>query len=141
MEFLLWFIVAVVLGLLACGVLVLILVLGLFAFHYDWAIVPSEKRAKRRIRDLVLQRGGGEAKIYSFHGATRSHLTMLIGTQTDAQAEKLRQDAGFITALRDALEKSGYPPESVPFVGFPIGSQETIDRDYAGSWPEYLENP
>lgn len=140
MEFLLWFMIAVVVGLLALGVLALVVVLVLFAFHYDWKLVPSVRRAKRKIRNLVLQQSV-EAKIYSFQGATPSHLVILIGTGTDEEAARLRQDIGFLPALRDALTTSGYPPESVPFVQFPITSQETVSRDYAGNWAEYLENP
>ena len=35
----------------------------------------------------------------------------------------------------------GYPADAVPFVHFRIESQETVDRDYGGSWVEESEMP
>jgi len=43
--------------------------------------------------------------------------------------------------FRDALVKAGYPAETHPVVHFGIQSQETVDRDYGGSWYEASEMP
>jgi hypothetical protein len=140
MDWFTWFIVAVGLGLLICGVLAVAFLFFLFIRHYDWRLWPSIRRARRRVRDLVLQRSSF-AKIVTRPGATPEKLTMFIGTRTDADAERLRKDDSFIPAARNALLLSGYPPNAVTFVHFPILSKETVDRDYAGRWTEAMEYP
>ena len=41
----------------------------------------------------------------------------------------------------DALVRVGYPSEAARRVHFRIESQETVNRDYGGSWQEEREMP
>ena len=43
--------------------------------------------------------------------------------------------------FRDALTTAGYPQETDPVVHFFVQSQETVDREYGGSWYEAAEMP
>ncbi len=37
--------------------------------------------------------------------------------------------------------RTGYPKESIPFVGLVVESLETVDRDFGGRWIEATEMP
>lgn len=51
----------------------------------------------------------------------------------------MRDDPGLYKQLSDAMLGAEYPPADVPFIKFRIESQETVDRDYDGSWEELLK--
>jgi hypothetical protein len=60
---------------------------------------------------------------------------------TDKQRTILSEEPEIHKQFRDALVKAGYPPATVPVVHFAIQSQETVDRDYGGSWDEAGQMP
>jgi len=74
----------------------------------------------------------------SFHvGATDlgpENLAIWITTETDAQRDALLGDALYQRQFRQILAEVGYPAEAISQVGLAIESQETVDRDYEGSW-------
>jgi hypothetical protein len=53
----------------------------------------------------------------------------------------MRREADLYEKFRSVLVRVGYPSEVIPAVKFRIESQETVDRDYGGSWWEESENP
>jgi hypothetical protein len=85
-----------------------------------------------------------QAQVFKKEGATwidPALLAIYIATKTDNERDRLRLDHSLIEELRSALLAVGYPASSVPFVHFFIESQETVDRDYGGSWHEAMEMP
>lgn len=53
----------------------------------------------------------------------------------------MRGEPQLYQRLTGVLLRVGYPADAVPFVPFRIESQETVDRDYGGSWAEESEMP
>lgn len=111
--------------------------------YYDWRLWPAVRRARREIGTIALRRVP-HANVFSSMGpATSTHrnLWFLIRTHTDKERDTLRIDPDIYQQFTDALLRAGYPPNSVPLVHFGIESQETVDRDYGGSWREASEMP
>ncbi len=133
------------LGWSAAGI-ILVLLLGwrvVFTSTYDWRLWPAIQRAKREIRKAA-QRRVANADVLSRQGATRispGHLAFCIKTDTDKERDQLRQDPQIFKEFRDALAKAGYPTDTDPVVRLGIQSQETVDREYGGSWREAEELP
>ena len=69
------------------------------------------------------------------------HLTFRIATKTDAERDQIRVQPNLYRYLCSALAQAGYPPNAIPSIHFRIESQETVDRDYGGSWVEEAEMP
>ena len=57
-----------------------------------------------------------------------------LGTRTDAEREALGTDNPLIGPVRQVLLESGLPLGRVGVIGTSAQSQETVDRDYEGSW-------
>jgi hypothetical protein len=55
-------------------------------------------------------------------------------TRTDAQRDALRTEGSALGAVRRLLREAGFTEREVSRVGTTSQSQETVDRDYAGSW-------
>jgi hypothetical protein len=92
-------------------------------------------RAKRKIKKIV--RGHcPNAKVFHF-GATNvnpRYLAIWIALKTDAERDLLQPDSHLQQQFRDALVEAGYPSSAVPSIVFTFESQETVDRDFKGSW-------
>ncbi len=63
-----------------------------------------------------------------------AHLAIWITVDRDEERDKLSNDRETIPAFRRLLAEAGYPQEAVPAVKFAFESQETVNRDYGGSW-------
>ena len=50
-------------------------------------------------------------------------------TPTDAERDRIKDEEGLLTSLWRAASDAGFAPD-----GFTFQSQETVDRDYGGSW-------
>jgi hypothetical protein len=50
-------------------------------------------------------------------------------TATDAERDLLAKDAGLLTRIQEVSEEIGLAPDSIT-----VQSQETVDRDFEGSW-------
>jgi hypothetical protein len=95
----------------------------------------SIRRARKRIKALLRQRYSS-VKVTSF-GATDispRYLAVWIITSTDAERDHLESDPALVQSMRSEFLDAGYPSEYVPSIGFAFQSQETIDRDFGGSW-------
>jgi hypothetical protein len=99
------------------------------------------RRAKREIVRLLSQRAPN-ARVINEPGASLiniERMSYVIATDTDRQAETLRRDyPNLYTLLCEAMMRVGYPEEAVAKLRFPIESQETVDREFGGSWQRAL---
>jgi hypothetical protein len=132
-----WFLIAFVL------LLVFGFVKMFFVDRFNWRLWPAIRRARRDIRKVARQRIP-DAEVYSSQGATAisaGYLSFCIRTDTDKQRDLLRQDPDIHRQFRDALIRAGYPQDTDSVVHFGIESQETVDRDYGGSWHEASQMP
>jgi hypothetical protein len=98
------------------------------------------RRARHEIQ-AVARQYCVTAKADSFRGATSKHFSFRIAVPTDRERDQMRGEPHLYQQLSGALLRVGYPADAVPFVHFRIESQETVDRDYGGSWVEESEMP
>jgi hypothetical protein len=92
-------------------------------------------RAKREIQRIA-RRYCRQARVFIF-GAIHlhpRHIAIWIATQTDEERDLMRASHELLPEFRRILLAAGYPPVAVPDVGFEFESQQTVDRDYGGSW-------
>jgi hypothetical protein len=112
--------------------------LGLLNMIRRWIRI---RRAKREIVRLVSQRVPN-ARVISEPGASLMNIermSYVIATDTDRQAESLREEyPKLYSLLCQAMTRVGYPEEAVAKLTFPIESQETVDREFGGSWQQAL---
>ncbi len=123
--------------------LVLGLVVVLFTPIFDWKLWPIIRRARREVMKVARQRVPN-AGTFSIQGATATsprYVNFWITTATDMERDLLRQAPDTYQQFCDALLRAGYPQDAVPGVHFRIESQETVDRDYGGSWSEASQMP
>ena len=119
---------ALVAFLIACSISILV-------YRESFALWSKKRNANRRIQAIIRRRF--PTAIVVHHGATDinpCYLAFWAITDTDAQRDDLNGDAQLLEQFRQVLLQVGYPAESVPLVGFAFESQETIDRDFGGSW-------
>ena len=124
-------------------VTVLLVVIALIRSTYDWTLWPAIRRARWHIK-VVARKRVATAEVVSQQGATKispGYLSFGIRTQTDRERDILCQDPNIHKEFREALIKAGYPAQTHPVVHFGIQSQETVDRDYGGSWTQASEGP
>jgi len=143
LKLLAWFLVASVLVVMGYVFLVSGSAIGLIARRLDWKRWPAIRRARRGIRDVARQRVPN-AEVVSVRGATAmspGYLSFCIRTDTDKDRDFLRQDPEIHQQVRKALARAGYPTDTAPVVHFGIESQETVDRDYGGTWDEASQMP
>jgi hypothetical protein len=110
-------------------------ILAAFMHRESFALWLKKRNANRRIQAVVRRRFPKAIVVH--HGATYinpRHLAFWTITDTDAQRDDLSRDTQLLDQFRHELLKVGYPAEAVPLVGFAFESQETIDRDFGGSW-------
>jgi hypothetical protein len=137
------------LGLLAWFLIAFVLLLS-FGFvkmfildTYDWMLWPAIRRARREIGKIARQRVPN-AEVFSSQGATAinpGHLSFGIRVRTDRERDSLCEDPEINKLFNAALAKAGYPTNTIPVVHFGIQSQETVDREYGGSWYEAGQMP
>lgn len=100
------------------------------------------RRAEREIVRL-LSRSVPNVRVISTPGASLiniERMSYVIATDTDRQAESLRQDyPSLYSLLCEAMTRVGYPEEAIAKLTFPIESQETVDREFGGSWQQALD--
>lgn len=100
-------------------------------------------RAVDQITEIARRRSL-DTEVFVRRGAIKiapQHLAFWIATKTDDERDRLRSDPDLLPELHKALIDAGYPSESVRLVHFLVESQETVDREYGGSWSEAMEMP
>ena len=55
-------------------------------------------------------------------------------TFTDAEKDALHGSSPFLNEVRQVLDEAGLPWSEAHLDGTVVQSQETVDRDYEGSW-------
>ena len=99
------------------------------------------RRAKREIAKLVKARLP-TIRIFSRPGASLIDLErvdFVIATDTDDEAQALREDyPNLYSQLCETMIRVGYPSAAVPLLRFPVESQQTVDREFGGSWHEAM---
>jgi hypothetical protein len=131
LRLLAWFLIAFVL--LVCWVVVKFIL-----DTYDVKLWPIIRRARREIGKIACERVP-HAKVFSSQGPTAvnpGYLGFCIRVRTDKERDFLCEDPEIPKLFSAALAKAGYPTTTNPVVHFSIQSQETVDRDYGGSWDE-----
>lgn len=63
-----------------------------------------------------------------------SRFGILLGTRTDAEAEQLRRSPSAAARVRQLLAAAGFQDPEVGGLVVTIQSQESVDREYDGSW-------
>ena len=63
-----------------------------------------------------------------------SKLVLWATTQTDAERDTLAADDALEPLMRETLKRVGYPSGAIARVRLDFQSQETVDRDFGGSW-------
>ena len=71
----------------------------------------------------------------------QKHFSFRVAVRTDRERDHMNGEPHLFQQLTGALLRVGYPADACPFVHFRIESQETVDRDYGGSWIEESEMP
>jgi len=61
-------------------------------------------------------------------------VSVWLGTATDPQKAALAGEERLAATVRDILTSSGLGETDAVFDGVVVQSQETVDRDYEGSW-------
>ncbi len=62
------------------------------------------------------------------------HLAVFVKVRSDSEKRQLLDDDSFMLSLRRALIKVDYPAEGHEGVSFDVESQETVNREFQGSW-------
>jgi hypothetical protein len=105
-----------------------------FSARTEFSVATREIQA-------IARRRCPNAEVSSRRGATLKHLSFRIAVNADKERDCMRGEPNLYQQFCDALIRVGYPSEAAPHVHFRIESQETVDRDYGGSWQEESEMP
>jgi hypothetical protein len=109
---------------------------------FDWKLWLVIHRARREV-GRISRRVVPSARVFIYRGAGLASprwLVVWVATRTDAERDYLLQDKSLDQQFRNALIRTGYPA-GAGRVRFVVQSQETVDRDYGGSWREAKEMP
>jgi len=99
------------------------------------------RRAKREIAKVVSSKLA-RVRIFVTPGASFMNLQRIhfvIGTDTEEETDSLLKDYPILySQLCEAMIRVGFFPDAIPLPRFPVISQQTIDRDFGGSWREAM---
>jgi hypothetical protein len=91
------------------------------------------ERATPRIVDALRDVGVTDAQyVVGFVHPFSVHVWLV--TSTDTERDALPATDPFVDEVRSAISESGFPDEHASVDGTVAQSQETVDRDYEGSW-------
>jgi len=101
------------------------------AYRFRTDLEPSVKRAEARILKLVrAEVPTAELKRIGPLGTDeRSTWSCWIVTPTDVERDRIRNDSALMDNLWKTSSDAGFAPDS-----FTVQSQETVERNYKGSW-------
>lgn len=93
-------------------------------------------KAEAAFRDMAAARGHPVTGLFSFgaYDIHPRHLAFWLTFDRDGARDAFLADAALIGEMRAKLLDLGYPAEGVPHAGITAESQETVDRDFEGSW-------
>ena len=99
---------------------------GEFRADVEPVVIEAEKAILALVKETVPAAG---LRRIGPVGITAPSWSCWIVTPTDTERDKLASDAVLLEELRCAGAKAGFAPDS-----FTIQSQETVERDFEGSW-------
>jgi len=90
---------------------------------------------ERQVLSLDKKRFGC-GKVFSFGAVDIDlrNLAVWITADTDVQRDELRRSGALIDQFRVAFRDPGYPESAIPEIRFEFESQQTVDRDFNGTW-------
>jgi hypothetical protein len=89
-------------------------------------------RAKREFLNVIRKRIPS-AKMFIV-GGTNAHPVVWTTTPSDIERDQLREDESLRDRFRTLLLQAEYAAGDIPLVQFVYESQETVDREFKGSW-------
>jgi len=89
-------------------------------------------RAKKEFLNVLRQRIPS-AKMFIV-GGTNAHPVIWTTTASDVERDQLRKDESLRDRFRALLAQAEYAAGDIPLVQFVYESQETVDREFEGSW-------
>lgn len=95
-----------------------------------------------RLRSLVSARadpvdafaGDGVVTIQYVSAFPQHPFAVWLGTSSDSEASRLRTSPTNLMRVHDVLVVHGFTAEDLTGLMVVVQSQETVDRDFAGSW-------
>jgi hypothetical protein len=100
--------------------------MSFFRTDLEPTVIRTENEILGAVRRLVPD---AELKRIGPMGLPTPSWSCWIATQTDKDRDRIKDDAAFLAKLYDLAASSGFAPST-----FVVQSQETVDRDYKGSW-------
>jgi len=95
-----------------------------------WQLLQEAKPALLRVG---AERGVVRIEFVSAFPSS-DRIVVWLGTETDRQRDSLGVDDPLLDEVRSVLVRTGFAPEQLNDLMTTAQSQETVDRDYAGSW-------
>jgi len=94
-------------------------------------------KVENKIPGLIKRMGFNCKRVFHIGaiGINPESLAIWIVTQSDKEKEMLRDNFLKINSeVKGLLIEAGYPADAINYTGVDFESQETVDRDYKGSW-------
>lgn len=100
--------------------------------------LDAKIKAAIRLVEGLLKTLSQEKSHVTHFGATDidpKHLVVCLCVQSDAECERMTNEFDAIrTQVLGLFASVNYPPVAIPSIAVSIASQETVNRDFAGSW-------
>jgi hypothetical protein len=100
--------------------------------------LDAKIKAAIRLIDGLLKTLSQEKSHVTHFGATDidpKHLAVCLCVQSDAECKRMINELDSIRAqVLEYFASVNYPAEAIPSIDVSIASQETVNRDFAGSW-------
>jgi hypothetical protein len=98
-------------------------------------------RTRRKFQRVLRQRLP-RSRVSTFGGGALylgnpRHPDIWIRTATDEERDQLKREGNLPNQFRTMLVQFGYPAQDAPFVRFAFESQETVNREFGGSWSRW----
>lgn len=105
--------------------------------HYPRSVSDPRWLLLQQAREVIVHRLGDHGvqhvEFVSAFG-TSDEVWVWLATTTDAQRDALPSKEPLLSAVREAVAEVGYPVAELDNIHSTVQSQETVDRDYKGSW-------
>ena len=108
------------------------LAIGLIVRYLNNKALRQLRRARKEFLKAVRQRLP-ITDVFTVDGNFK-HPVIWITTASDFERDRLRQDENVPDQFRTALVHVGYSTEDIPLAQFVFESQQTVNRDFGGSW-------
>ena len=97
---------------------------------YRWQVLVDARPA---IKDALLSEGVVRVEYVSAF-PDQQQFAVWLGTTTDVEADRLRSSATAPARVHEVLVAHGFGEQDLGELMVVVQSQETVDREYDGSW-------